>query len=223
MIVMEIRKERHCHYSSCPKKSSIFCGQAKCVHPNASVNAKAEQLCKYGVRNTRNSKGLQHFSVKIFLWDTNTKNSRKWFKMNSYIRQILNNHRKICTSIIAKGRPPTPPVSALASFENADSESAYTKMLPRGEWLLLVHLTRLASSSLLSLGFETKRKWVLVRCPTSHGAAIGCDSSDKAAVGSPSHSFLICLIWLDRDLTFLVFAEHLDLEASKSSGNMEIQ
>lgn len=172
MIVMEIRKERHCHYSSCPKKSSIFCGQAKCVHPNASVNAKAEQLCKYGVRNTRNSKGLQHFSVKIFLWDTNTKNSRKWFKMNSYIRQILNNHRKICTSIIAKGRPPTPPVSALASFENADSESAYTKMLPRGEWLL-VHLTRLALD-LLSLadlaGFETKRKWVLVRlvrCPTS--------------------------------------------------------
>lgn len=133
MIVMEIRKERHCHYSSCPKKSSIFCGQAECVHPNASVNAKAEQLCKYGVRNTRNSKGLQHFSVKIFLWDTNTKNSRKWFKMNSYIRQILNNHRKICTSIIAKGRPPTPPVSALASFENADSESADTQKCSHGE------------------------------------------------------------------------------------------
>lgn len=58
-----------------------------------------------------------------------------------------------------------------------------------------------------------------VRHPWHGAQAIGCDSSDKAAFGSPSHSFLICL-WLDRDLTFVVLAVHStsDSEASKSSG-----
>ena len=157
---MEIRKERHSnvyHIATVPlpKKVRFLWGQPEPVHPDASVTQRQSSFA------SMESETLMPTLFCEDLSETQTRKMHKNDPMNSSNRQIWNNHQKTCTYNCQR---PTSNSTCLSlhwfplRMLTVKAQKIH-KNAPRGEWLLLVHLTRWALHLLFSLaGFETKRK-----------------------------------------------------------------
>ena len=76
---------------SFPTLSKSAVGTARACPPKCPRNAKAEQLCKYGVRNSKANTFLWRFA-----WDTNAKNSRKWSNWIPIIDRYWTTIKRSC-------------------------------------------------------------------------------------------------------------------------------